>query len=65
MGSEQTSCEHSTWTSSPRAGSSAPLCPACGGLLVPLRNAWRCSRCYFYLCVGCEPETVTNSPDEE
>jgi hypothetical protein len=33
----------------------APICPMCGGGLVPLRGQWRCSRCYFTLCVGCEP----------
>jgi hypothetical protein len=35
--------------------SSAPPCPMCGGGLVPLRGLWRCSRCYFALCAGCEP----------
>jgi hypothetical protein len=35
---------------------SAPACPVCGGVLVPMRSAWRCSRCYFSLCAGCEPE---------
>lgn len=30
-------------------------CPACGAALVPLRGQWRCSRCYFMLCAGCEP----------
>ena len=30
-------------------------CPACGARLVPLRGQWRCSRCYFMLCAGCEP----------
>jgi hypothetical protein len=32
-----------------------PQCPMCGGVLVPLRGQWRCSRCYFMLCAGCEP----------
>jgi hypothetical protein len=36
------------------AESSAPPCPACGGRLIPLRGALRCSRCYFALCEGCE-----------
>ncbi len=31
-----------------------PLCPVCSGLLVPLRGTYRCARCYFSLCVGCE-----------
>ncbi len=39
----------------PPATSGGPACPMCGGGLVPLRGAWRCSRCYFALCAGCEP----------
>ncbi len=31
-----------------------PCCPVCNGPLVPLRSAYRCSRCFFILCVGCE-----------
>jgi hypothetical protein len=37
------------------ATSAAPSCPMCGGGLVPMRGTWRCSRCYFALCAGCEP----------
>jgi hypothetical protein len=37
-----------------------PCCPACNGPLVELRGQYRCSRCYFTLCVGCEPADVTN-----
>ena len=33
------------------------LCPVCNGLLIPVRGACRCSRCYFSLCVGCEGES--------
>jgi hypothetical protein len=33
-------------------------CPMCGGMLVPMRDQYRCSRCFFSLCVGCEPEDV-------
>jgi hypothetical protein len=43
-----TSCE----TPASRTGQG---CPACGAALIPLRGQWRCSRCYFMLCVGCEP----------
>jgi hypothetical protein len=32
-----------------------PLCPVCSGALIPLHNLYRCSRCYYTLCVGCEP----------
>jgi hypothetical protein len=38
----------------PEGRGSGQACPMCGGGLVPLRGAWRCSRCYFALCVGCE-----------
>ena len=31
-----------------------PCCPVCNGQRVPLRGAYRCSRCMFILCVGCE-----------
>jgi hypothetical protein len=31
-----------------------PPCPVCAGRLVPLRGFFRCSRCYFSICVGCE-----------
>ena len=33
---------------------SQPLCPVCAGPLVPLGNTWRCARCCFTLCDGCE-----------
>ncbi len=33
-----------------------PTCPACGGVFVPQRDGYRCTRCHFTLCVGCEPE---------
>jgi hypothetical protein len=29
-------------------------CPACSGPLLELRGLYRCTRCYFTLCVGCE-----------
>lgn len=32
-----------------------PRCPVCSGSLVPLHNAYRCSRCGYHLCAGCEP----------
>lgn len=32
-----------------------PGCPVCGATLVPMRGQYRCSRCYFALCPGCEP----------
>jgi hypothetical protein len=37
-----------------REGCGQPACPVCTGLLVPLGGLWRCSRCYFTLCEGCE-----------
>jgi hypothetical protein len=40
---------------SPPVTNTAPMCPVCGGGLIPLRGQWRCSRCYFALCAGCEP----------
>jgi hypothetical protein len=32
-----------------------PTCPCCAGPLVMLRDAYRCVRCQYTLCVGCEP----------
>ena len=29
-------------------------CPICGGLLVPLREHMRCSRCYHSFCDTCD-----------
>jgi hypothetical protein len=29
-------------------------CPFCDGVLVPLRGAYRCVRCCFSICPGCE-----------
>ncbi|HEY7313690.1 MAG TPA: hypothetical protein VH643_30350 [Gemmataceae bacterium] len=31
-----------------------PHCPVCSGSLVPLHNSYRCSRCSYHLCIGCE-----------
>ena len=31
-----------------------PLCPVCSGPLIPLRDFYRCARCSFSICVGCE-----------
>ena len=49
--------------SEPRAASGVLPCPMCGGGLVPLRGLWRCSRCYFALCAGCEPATACEGAD--
>jgi hypothetical protein len=31
-----------------------PSCPVCEGPLIPLCGFYRCSRCFFSLCLGCE-----------
>jgi hypothetical protein len=31
-----------------------PPCPACGGGLIELRGFWRCPRCRYRICEGCE-----------
>jgi hypothetical protein len=31
-----------------------PRCPVCGGCFLPVRHSWRCCRCLFSLCDGCE-----------
>jgi hypothetical protein len=45
------------------APTGALVCPMCGAALVPLRGQWRCSRCYFALCAGCEPMLSYESAD--
>ena len=60
----QSACEHST-TCDPRPSSGAPPCPVCGGALMPLRGVWRCTRCLFTLCAGCEPHSLPGGSDDE
>jgi hypothetical protein len=31
------------------------ICPRCGGPMVLTRDEFRCLRCHFTLCVGCDP----------
>jgi hypothetical protein len=46
-------------------GERDPACPVCSGVLVPLRGLYRCSRCSFSLCVGCEAEeSIFSGPSE-
>lgn len=40
-------------------------CPVCGGGLVPLRGSWRCGRCAFVVCVGCEAGYGGSQPEED
>jgi hypothetical protein len=39
-----------------------PCCPLCNNVLIPLRGFFRCSRCFFTLCAGCEA-SPTGAPD--
>ena len=36
-----------------------PCCPVCLGGLIPQRGAWRCVRCGFSLCVGCDSSPMS------
>jgi hypothetical protein len=29
-------------------------CPLCAGVLIPVREGYRCLRCKYVFCVGCE-----------
>jgi hypothetical protein len=40
-----------------------PPCPVCGGALVPLRGHFRCSRCFFSACAGCEADHAPEPAD--
>jgi hypothetical protein len=37
-------------------------CPFCDGILVPQRESFRCPRCGFSICPGCEDPGVLDSP---
>jgi hypothetical protein len=37
------------------------LCPACGSPLFPLQGFWRCPRCQYRVCEGCEGGTGGDS----
>jgi hypothetical protein len=58
MAADSTTCEVEVRGSNTRTGGEGYPCPVCGGGLVPLRSMWRCGRCSFVQCVGCEPELV-------
>jgi hypothetical protein len=34
----------------------APACPLCTAPLIELRSFWRCPRCYYLICAGCDVE---------
>jgi hypothetical protein len=44
-------------------GISQSGCPVCNGSLILLRGDYRCSRCHFTLCVGCEGGYLENAGD--
>jgi hypothetical protein len=47
-----------------RMAAAAPRCLLCGGgELVPVRGAWRCTRCGHALCAGCEPAGSPGAAD--
>lgn len=37
---------------------SGPWCPVCSGALIPLRNLYRCARCYYSACAGCDDSAI-------
>ncbi len=39
-----------------------PVCPLCNGTLTPLRGQFRCARCCFILCDGCDGEAFAGQP---
>jgi ribosomal protein L37AE/L43A len=38
-----------------RTGGEILPCPICGGSLLPRPADWRCGRCGFQICAGCDP----------
>jgi hypothetical protein len=50
-----------------RASTSAtrfPPCPVCEGVLLPLGKCYRCSRCQWSVCLGCEGGGAALEPIE-
>ena len=44
--------------------STYPLrCPLCNGSLVPLNSSYRCLRCCYHHCSGCEPADLGAASD--
>jgi hypothetical protein len=39
-------------------------CPVCSGSLVPLHNFYRCSRCSYHICAGCEQTGPESTSDD-
>jgi tRNA(Ile2) C34 agmatinyltransferase TiaS len=37
-----------------------PLCPICGGVFLRLGGGFRCTRCQFATCEGCEGTNAEN-----
>jgi hypothetical protein len=48
----------------PAAAERLPPCPLCAGGLVLLHDHYRCSRCRFSLCVGCDALEVCSLPGQ-
>ncbi len=48
-------CRLATETVRETPNSRPSTCPVCGGPCTPTRDGFRCARCHFSLCVGCEP----------
>lgn len=47
-----------------RVESACPLrCPVCSGSLVPLHNSYRCSRCCYHQCAGCDQFDIGAASD--
>ena len=47
-------------TAQPSPQACGSLCPLCQGHLLRLRDAFRCGRCGFVLCVGCADGEVAD-----
>jgi hypothetical protein len=63
---EATTCD-ATPAGDSRPRGDHPSCPVCGGGLIPLRGNWRCGRCSFALCAGCDPSLFcpVGDPDDD
>jgi hypothetical protein len=41
-----------------------PCCPVCNGPLLEARSTFRCARCYYSFCAGCEGGEAEGTIDD-
>jgi hypothetical protein len=62
---EATSCPRRDDRTAERSAKRGIACPCCEGVLVPVRDAYRCVRCCFSICAGCEYPGLLDSGEPD